>query len=112
MIWRPKEDDVFKLYKTFGDALVDTYSSKGAISDKIRDMCISVIRDRVANMTIMDILRNRNKIKTEIQKTLQDTLSGWGMQIDTIEISNVKISSYELFRNLQTKFREEKNLFA
>ena len=75
-------------------------------------MCISVIRDRVANMTIMDILRYRNKIKAEIQKTLQDTLSGWGMKIDTVEISNVRIKSHDLFKNMQTEFREQKNLIA
>lgn len=75
-------------------------------------MCISVIRDRIANMTIMDILRNRDKIKTEIQQTLQGTMSGWGMKIDTVEISNVRIKSHDLFKNMQTEFREEKNLIA
>lgn len=112
LIWRPDEDNVFKLYKTFGDALKDGYSQGNEICEKLRDMCISVIRDRVANMTIMDILRNRNTIKVEIQKTLQDTLSGWGMKIDTVEISNVTIRSHELFKNMQTEFRESKNLIA
>lgn len=39
-------------------------------------------------------------------------MSGWGIKIDTVEISNVTIKSYELFKNMQTEFREEKNLIA
>ena len=43
---------------------------------------------------------------------MHSTLSGWGIKIDTVEISNVTIKSYELFKNMQTEFREEKNLIA
>jgi hypothetical protein len=39
-------------------------------------------------------------------------LTGWGMWLETIEISDVQIVSGSLFRNLQTEFREKMRLHA
>jgi uncharacterized membrane protein YhiD involved in acid resistance len=43
---------------------------------------------------------------------MQDMLTGWGMWLETIEISDVQIVSGSLFRNLQTEFREKMRLHA
>lgn len=43
---------------------------------------------------------------------MQEMLTGWGMWLETIEISDVQIVSGSLFRNLQTEFREKLRLHA
>ena len=112
LIWSPKRDDdgPFKLYKAFGDELMNENSS--IVNEKLQNMAISVIRDRVANLTIKEILRDRNVLRDGIKGSMQQMLTGWGMWLETIEISDVQIVSGSLFRNLQTEFREKMRLDA
>jgi len=65
-------------------------------------MAVSIIRDRIANLTIDVILKNRNKLRNGVREELQKILNGWGMWVETIEIHDVTISSGQLFKNLQT----------
>jgi len=44
----------------------------------------------------------RDAIRKEMGKLVQ----GWGVWLETVEITDVKILSGSLFRNLQTEFRE------
>jgi flotillin len=39
-------------------------------------------------------------------------LTGWGMWLETIEISDVNIVSGTLFKNMQTEYREKMRLHA
>lgn len=75
-------------------------------------MATSIIRDRIANLTIHDVLKNRQKLKSGMKEDIQDILNGWGMWLETIEISDVKIASSQLFKNMQTEFREDQRLKA
>lgn len=75
-------------------------------------MAVSVIRDKVANLTINAILRDRNQLRDGIKKNMQDMLTGWGMWLETIEISDVNIVSGTLFKNMQTEYREKMRLHA
>jgi len=43
---------------------------------------------------------------------MQDMLTGWGMWLETIEISEVRIISGSIFKNLQTEYREKMRLAA
>jgi len=36
-----------------------------------------------------------------------EVVKGWGVWVETFEITDVKISSDSLFKDMQTKFREE-----
>jgi len=112
LIWSPHRvsDGPFKLYKAFGDELLQENSS--AINEKLQNMAVSVIRDKVANLTINAILRDRNQLRDGIKQNMQEMLTGWGMWLETIEISDVQIVSGSLFRNLQTEFREKMRLHA
>jgi len=65
------------------------------------------VRDRIANSTIEDILTNRKKMREAIRNEIFEVVKGWGMWIETIEITDVKIMSEALFRDMQNKFREE-----
>jgi len=70
-------------------------------------MVVSIIRDRIANMTINDVLKNRSKLRNGVKDEMQKLITGWGIWLETCEVVDVKISSLSLFKNLQTEFREK-----
>lgn len=78
----------------------------------ISSVCAAHVRDKIANMTINDILTNRAKLRDGIKEEMQKLLTGWGMWMETIEISDVKICSGTLFQNMQVEFREENRVKA
>lgn len=47
-------------------------------------------------------------MRTEISKVV----TGWGVWLETVEITDVKIMSGSLFKNLQCKFREDQSKSA
>lgn len=75
-------------------------------------MAIAIIRDKIANMTLSDILKNRTKLRDGIKEEMQKILNGWGIWLETCEIMEVKICAKSLFTNLQTEFREQERLKA
>ena len=54
------EDGPMNCYKFFGDDLKN--STPHIANGKIESMAVAIIRDRIANLTINDILKNRNKL--------------------------------------------------
>ena len=59
-VYREK-DGPFKCFKAFGE---DLKSQEPSVANhKLESMAISIIRDKIANLTINDILRNRNKLR-------------------------------------------------
>lgn len=100
IIWSPYRDadGPYKLYKAFGPALANANSR--VITDKICSMARSYIRDKIANMTINDILKNRAMLRDGIKTDMQKLLTGWGMWMETIEISDVSICSSTLFSQM------------
>jgi len=75
-------------------------------------MAVAIIRDRIANLTLDDILKNRSKLREGIKDEMKKVLTGWGIWLETCEIMEVKISSRTMFSNLQTEFREQERLKA
>jgi len=63
-------------------------------------MAISIIRDRIANLSLDDILKNRSKLRNGVKEEMQKLINGWGIWLETCEIQDVKISSRSLFSNL------------
>lgn len=90
-------DGPFKCYKSFGD---DLRSGSRTANEKIMNLSKSIIRDRIANMSINDIIRNRAKLRSGVREEIQKLINGWGMWLETIEILEVKIASNQLFKNL------------
>ena len=75
-------------------------------------MTVSVIRDKIANSSIDELLKNREKLRSGIKKDLQPKLNEWGMWLETVEISDVNIASNSLFSNMQAETKEAKRLEA
>ena len=81
-------DGPFKCYK---------YMQGGDPNANVRTMCESVIRSQLANSSLMDVLRNRTLIRDKMKKDLEGQLSGWGVWLETIELTDVRICSKRLF---------------
>ena len=73
------------------------------ISPYIKDITESVIRTTAANMSLIDILREREKIVKAIVSELDKIVADWGIKIDTVEIREVEVVDKELFKNLQAE---------
>jgi uncharacterized membrane protein YqiK len=97
-------DSPYKCYRNFGSTLNNGCNE---INEKLESISVSIIRDKIANLSIDTILKNRNQLRDSIREEIQKLISGWGIWLETIEIADVKISSGTLFKNLQTEFREE-----
>jgi len=105
MVWSINRtaDGPFKCYMSFGE---DLKRNSNMANEKIMNLSKSIIRDRIANMSINDVIKNRQKLRSGVKEEIQVLINGWGMWLETIEILDVKISSNQLFKNLQTEFRE------
>lgn len=103
-------DGPHKLYKAFGKDL--QRQGAPAVSSRLSNMTVAVIRDKIANSTIDDLLKNREKLRAGIKKDLAPKLKEWGMWLETVEISDVNIASNTLFSNMQAETKEAKRLEA
>lgn len=106
LIWsvHREEEGPFRCYKAFGDDLKKKVPVDA--NHKLENMAVSIIRDRIANLTLNDILKNRSKLRNGVKEEMQKILSGWGIWLETCEVQDVQITSRSLFTNLQTEFRE------
>merc|ERR1719473_713805 len=75
-------------------------------------MCNSIVRSCIANSTIDEIITNRKAVREKLHYELDTISKGWGIQIETIEITDVSILSSSLFNNIQARFKEEEKLKA
>jgi len=93
-----------KAYKNLGRDLEDAepYSA----NDKLVTMSNAIVRNCIANSTIEVIIRDRKYIRDTLKKEMYEVTKGWGVWIETIEITDVKICSGSLFKDLQSNFRE------
>lgn len=69
-------------------------------------MASAIVRSAIANSTIDQMLRNRQALRAQIRKEMFEVVKGWGVWLETIEITDVKISSASLFKDLQANYRE------
>jgi len=52
------------------------------------------------------MLRDRVSLRSKIRKEMFEVVKGWGVWLETVEITDVNISSESLFRDLQANFRQ------
>ena len=72
-------------------------------------MASAVVRSCIANSSIHEMMTNRKLLRDAIHKEMFDVVKGWGVWLETIEITGVVICSASLFKDLQTNYREAKN---
>lgn len=110
LVWSVLAESPLKAFHSLGtDLLQDTPANSNAC---MTTMCNSIVRSCIANATIDDILTQRKEVRDKLQAELGTISKGWGIKIETIEITDVSILSSSLFNNIQAKFKEEQKLKA
>ena len=98
-----EDDGPFRCYK---------YMQGGDANTNVQAMCESVLRNLIANSSLEEVLRNRNHLRDNMRNDLKDQFKGWGVWLETVEITEVIISSTRLFTDLQADFRQKTKLKA
>lgn len=75
-------------------------------------MCESSLRNLIANSTLDEVMKNRNHLRDSMKRDLAEQFKGWGIWLETVEITEVTISSERLFKDLQAEFRQDTQLKA
>lgn len=110
LVWSVMSETPMKAFHTLGlDLLNSTPTNSNAC---MTTMCNSIVRSCIANSTIDEILTQRKEVRDKLQSELETISKGWGIKIETIEITDVSILSSSLFNNIQAKFKEEEKLKA
>lgn len=107
LIWSINRSDSgpFKAYQNLGADLAT--NNPRTANDNLCQQASSIVRNVIANSTLMNIMRDRKKIRDVINKDMQKVCAGWGVWLETVEITEVIISSASLFKDLQADFREK-----
>jgi flotillin len=107
LVWaiNRENDGPGRAYRFLGDDLTSQLPTTA--NETLKDMSNSIVRHRIANSSIEDILKKRDEIRNEIRTEMQKIVTGWGVWLESVEITEVKILSSSLFHNLQIEFREE-----
>ena len=72
----------------------------------MRAMASAIVRNQIANSTMSEIIKNRQGLREAVMKEMTEVASGWGVHLATVEVTDVKICSSTLFKDMQTQFRE------
>lgn len=105
-------------WKAYKNLLLADKDEDGYVDDKtsgnsyIADCAASIIRVTIANYPLADILTKRDEIRNHVRSEMQKQVQGWGVWLETVEISDVQVSSRKLFEDLQCEFRNEQRLRA
>jgi len=102
-------DGPSKAYK-YLDGLTTTGKQKA--DENMAQMAEAIIRHQIANMSIDEVLTKREMLRNKAKEDMVTVAQGWGIWIETVEITDVRISSSELFNNMQCKFKQENRLAA
>ncbi len=98
-------DGPFRAYK-YLEGLSDSGKSPAA-SENIARMAESIIRHQVANSTILEVISQREVLRDRIRSEMQEIVKGWGVWLETVEITDVRILSQNLFEDMQASYRQE-----
>lgn len=98
-------DGPLKAFKYLGEDIKS--SEPRNANDQMAEISNAIVRHRIANSTIDEILKNRELVRDEIKKEMNAIVNGWGIWLESVEITDVKILSSNLFKDLQVEFRKE-----
>ena len=76
----------FNAYKNLGD--LGTGNPRSA-NDSLTSMSSAIVRSCIANSTIQEMMTNRKLLRDAISKEMTEVVKGWGVWLETIEITGV-----------------------
>ena len=80
----------FNAYKNLGD--LGSGNPRSA-NDSLVSMSSAIVRSCIANSTIQEMMTNRKLLRDAISKEMAEVVKGWGVWLETIEITGVQICS-------------------
>jgi flotillin len=97
-------DGPFKCYRYLeglsGDGLREA-------SSHIQGMAESIIRHQVANLRLQEVITNRTLLRDKVREEMHSIVQGWGIWLETVEVTDVRVLSSSVFDDLQTEYRQE-----
>lgn len=100
----------------------DPEDPMGIVNIQLREQAEAAIKDKVATMSIDEVLSDKQPIIEELTHRLRNvaegvsndevTSEGLGLKIVTIQIKEAVVSSTQLWENLQLPFRAERKKLA
>ena len=91
-------------YKNLGNDL--SSDCPHSANEALTSMASAIVRSCIANSTIEEMLTNRKLLRDAIRSEMFEVVKGWGVWLETVEITGVTISSQSLFKDMQTNYRE------
>ena len=82
------------------------------VNVQLREQAEASIKDKVASMSIDEILADKRPIIDELTARLRGVAEGQGLKIVQVQIKEAVVSSTTVWENLQKPFREEKARLA
>ena len=52
-------------------------------------MTSAIIRNKISNSTIDEILKNRQGLREAIMTEMKEVITGWGVHLATVEVTDV-----------------------
>jgi len=104
-----EEDGPYRAYKSF-----DGFTENGLqmANDNVRQLVESVLRSIVSRKSLEEVMTQRQQMREEAKNQVLEITKGWGIWIETVEITDVRIMSKNLFKNMQAEFRSATKLKA
>src|SRR5947209_61165 len=112
-------DDIDTAYRKLDFS--DPEDPMRVVNIQLREQAEAAIKDKVATMSIDDVLSDKQPIIKELTHRLrtvaegdreEDPASGLGLKIVTVQIKEAVVSSTQLWQNLQKPFRAEREKLA
>ena len=63
-------------------------------------MANAIVRNCISNSEINEVLTNRKMLRDAIKDEMMEVVKGWGVWLETVEITDVLISSNRLFKDM------------
>ena len=101
------DDGPMRAFKNLGEDL--SSDNPRQANEHLVELGNAILRNQIANSTLDEIMTNRRKLRNAIRDEMMEVVHGWGVWLETVEITEVMISSNELFKNMQSEFREEQS---
>jgi len=100
LVWniRKDSDGPFNAYKNLGEDLAS--GNPVTANDNLVSMASAIVRTAIAGSKIIDMLKNRDNLRDVIMNDMKEVVKGWGVCLETVEITDVQISSNNLFKDL------------
>jgi hypothetical protein len=106
-------DDIHTAYRKLDFS--DPEDPMGIVNIQLREQAEAALKDKVATMSIDEVLNDKQPLIEELTTRLRavaegsrESGSGLGLKIVTVQIKEAVVSSTQLWQNLQKPFRAER----